>query len=102
MKTKPDTRQFNLKKDPSAFLESGAADLVDQAEKKTKSETEPKKEVIQPTVPIKVHREQKIFRLPLDLINELKKESYERSLKNGTRVTETELVEQALRAYFDR
>lgn len=49
----------------------------------------------------KVHREQKIFRLPVDLIAELKKQSYERSVKTGVRVTETELVEQALRAYFD-
>ena len=46
----------------------------------------------------KVHREQKVFRLPLDLINALKRECYERSVKTGLRVTETELVEQALRS----
>ncbi len=48
----------------------------------------------------KIHREQKVFRLPLDLINHLKRESYERSINLGSRVTETELVEQALRSFF--
>lgn len=79
MKAKPNTEQF--KKDPSAFLQGGAVDSANR--------TEP--------VITKVHREQKVFRLPLDLINALKRESYERSVKAGFRVTETELVEQALR-----
>lgn len=48
----------------------------------------------------KMHREQKVFRLPLDLINLLKRESYERSVQTGSRVTETELVEQALRKFL--
>jgi hypothetical protein len=84
MKAKPNTEQF--KKDPSAFLQGGAVDSANR--------TEP---VIQSMV-TKVHREQKVFRLPLDLINALKRESYERSVKTGLRVTETELVEQALRS----
>lgn len=69
-----------------AFLESGTADLVNKFEK--------------PQLMAKVQREQKVFRLPLDLINELKREAYEQSIKTGSRVTETELVEQALRAFF--
>lgn len=72
----------------NAFLEGGAADLANKTEQR------------QPTA--KVQREQKIFRLPIDLINELKRESYEQSMKTGTRVTETELVEQALKAFFKR
>jgi hypothetical protein len=50
----------------------------------------------------KVNKEKKIFRLSLDLINTLKRGPYKQSLKTGTRVTETELVEQALREFFDR
>lgn len=82
MKPKPNTDQF--RKDPSAFLEGGAVD--------TANRTEPQ------SVVAKVHREQKVFRLPLDLISALKRESYERSVRTGSRVTETELVEKALRA----
>ncbi len=72
----------------NAFLEGGAADLANKTE--------------QPQPTAKVQREQKIFRLPIDLINELKRESYEQSMKTGTRVTETELVEQALKTFFKR
>lgn len=100
MKTKPNTDQFKPKKDPSAFLEGGTADLANQTEKSQQASSESQAPTIQITT--KVHREQKIFRLPVDLINELKRESYERSVKTGTRVTETELVEQALKAFFYR
>ena len=83
-----------MKKKPNIddFLESGVADL---ANKKPQS-------INDVVIPAKVQREQKIFRLPIDLINELKREAYEQSVKTGTRVTETELVEQALRAFFKR
>ena len=101
MKTKPDTEQFKPKKDPSAFLEGGTADLANQAEKSQQVSAESQVPIDQPVTNIRVHREQKIFRLPLDLINALKRESYERSVKTGTRVTETELVEQAIRAFLD-
>lgn len=84
MKAKPNIDQFNPVKNPDAFLEGGAADLASKTEQPTE----------------KVRREQKIFRLPINLINELKRQSYEQSMKMGTRVTETELVEQALKAFF--
>ena len=98
MKAKPNTDQFKLKKDPSDFLEGGAADAAYRI-------ATPQSAVVAPAptarpVETKVHREQKIFRLPLDLIAFLKRESYERSVKTGTRVTETELVEQALRSMY--
>lgn len=86
MKKKPDIAEF---------LEGGTADA---AARKT-----PEKEIasdIKSTA--KVHREQKIFRLPLDLINDLRREAYERTVSSGERVTETELVEQALRAFFKK
>ena len=92
MKAKPNTDQFKLKKDPSDFLEGGAADAADRIPAVVAPTAQP--------VETKVHREQKIFRLPLDLIAFLKRESYERSVQTGTRVTETELVEQALRAMY--
>lgn len=99
MKIKPNTEQFKPNKDPSAFLESGAADVL---EKKPQSEPKPEIASHQAITPGKIHREQKIFRLSVELINELKKQSYERSVAAGIRVTETELVENALRAYFDK
>ena len=94
MKAKPNTDQFKPKKDPSAFLEGGAGDAADRAD------AVPPAPTAQPVAEAKVHREQKIFRLPLDLIKHLKRESYERSEKTGSRVTETELVEQALKAFL--
>ena len=97
MKAKPNTDQFKIVKDPSDFLESGAADLADKANK-SQQVTNPS--VAQAIVTTKVHREQKVFRLPLDLINALKTASYEQSMKTGSRVTETELVEQALREFL--
>ena len=99
MKAKPNTDQFKLPKDPSAFLEGGAADAADRA---GTSQPDAVKPLAIKEVGSKVHREQKIFRLPLDLIDELKREAYERSVKTGSRVTETELVEQALRIFFKR
>lgn len=92
MKAKPNTDQFKPKKDPSDFLEGGAADKAEKAQTVA----------VQPLIETKVHREQKVFRLPLDLINTLKREAYERSMKTGSRVTETELVEQSLRMFFDK
>ena len=100
MKAKPNTDQFKPKKDPSAFLEGGAADASDRAEKQKSAAVPPPAPTAQPVAEAKVHREQKIFRLSLALIKVLKRESYERSEKIGARVTETELVEQALWAFF--
>ena len=100
MKAKPNTDQFKPKKDPSDFLEGGVADAADRMP--PPAVVAPQAPTVQPGQPVeaKVHREQKIFRLPLDLIAFLKRESYERSVKTGTRVTETELVEQALRTMY--
>lgn len=101
MKSKPNTDQFKPKKDPSDFLEGGAADAADRMGTPQQAAV-PQAPIVLPAVAVKAHREQKIFRLPLDLIAFLKRESYERSVKTGSRVTETELVEQALRAFYDR
>ena len=100
MKAKPNTDQFKPEKDPSTFLEGGAGDAADRMKKVHPAAATLQKPTDQPVIEAKVHREQKVFRLPLDLINELKREAYERSVKSGSRVTETELVEQSLRAFF--
>lgn len=102
MKVKPNTDQFKLKKDPSAFLEGGAADAADRIATPQPVVIATQTQIAQPVVEAKVYREQKVFRLPIDLINVLKRESYERSVKAGSRVTETELVEQALRIFFNK
>ena len=101
MKAKPDTDQFKPNKDPSDFLEGGAADAADRMGTPQPAAAVSQAPIVLPAVAVKAHREQKIFRLPLDLIAFLKRESYERSVKTGSRVTETELVEQALRAFYD-
>ena len=87
MKPKPNINQFNSTSSVDAFLESGNSGT-------NNTPTAPK-------LKSKVYREQKVFRLPIDLIEALKKESYEQSLKTGSRITETELVEQALRAFLN-
>ena len=96
MKRKPDTDQFKLTDEISTFLDGGAADAADRENLHVPKDTS----TIYTRQP-KVHREQKVFRLPLDLINALKREAYERSVQTGNRVTETELVEEALRSMLN-
>jgi hypothetical protein len=84
MKNKPNTDQFRLpSKDPFEFLDSGIADMVHQVRKEE-------------GFPQKILKEQKVFRLPIKIIRALKTEAYERSMRSGLRVTETDLVELAL------
>lgn len=101
MKSKPNTDQFKIKKDPTSFLEGGDFESSDRTNKiqiPLVATQDPHQTSM--IVESKMHREQKVFRLPLDLINLLKRESYERSVQTGSRVTETELVEQALRKFL--
>jgi hypothetical protein len=97
VKAKPNTDQFKQKKDPSAFLEGASADRIE----KTQQILESQVKSAQPVASARVNRQQKVFRLSLDLIQALKRESYERSVEKGSRVTETDLVEKALRAYLN-
>lgn len=101
MKSRPNTDQFALKKDPTDFLNGGAADAANAPAKPASPPAPMSALIAQTTLPMaRVHREQKVFRLPVDLIATLKREAYERSVKAGGRVTETDLVEQALKAYL--
>jgi hypothetical protein len=103
MKTKPNTEQFSLEKalSRSNFLEGGIADAAD------KDKTEQNAIINNPNniqileTKNKIYREQKVFRLQIDIIQALKRESYERSIREGYRVTETELVETALKQYLN-
>lgn len=79
MKSKPDI---------NSFLNGGAVDKANKLESDFAASK-------------KIHKEQKIFRLPLDIINALKKESYEQSITSGQRITETMLVEDALRKFLN-
>lgn len=93
MRGKPDLSKLGSpKKDVNAFLDGAGAD---QAEKPATGDSKPDAAAVT-TQP----KEQKAFRLPVDLIVALRREAFERTEKTGTRVTETELVEDALRTYL--
>lgn len=87
MRKKPDTRAFSAPKDPSAFLD-GATELAPAHP----SLAQPTR-AGQPKLT-------KIFNLSPELVQALKREAFERSTLEGRRVTETELVDSALRAYL--
>lgn len=96
MRGKPDLSKLGSpKKDVNAFLDGAGAD---QAEKPISTAAgantlDSSAAAVQP-------KEQKAFRLPIDLIIALRREAFERTEKTGSRVTETELVEDALRVYL--
>ncbi len=98
---KPNTDQFIAGKDPSAFLESGAADMAEVKLPPSAPNVPTKKTPVRVEQAVsKVQKEQKVFRLPIDVIKALKRESFERSIETDTRVTEMEIVELALRKYL--
>jgi len=77
-----------MKSKPSIddFLQSGAADAENR--------------VADLPVSPRIHRDQKVFRLPLDVIKALKNYAHDLSMETDTRITEQLIVEQALRAYM--
>jgi hypothetical protein len=92
MKGKPDLRGFSgPAKDPTAFLEGGAADTADR----TVSAARPPAQQAKPEPTV-----QKLFRLPWDVAQALKMGAVEQSAIQGRRVTETEIVELLIRENF--
>ncbi|WGL94016.1 hypothetical protein [Arsenophonus nasoniae] len=87
MRVKPNLKNF---KDPTEFLENGAAD---KAESKYSSNKIKKSDVI-PT-------QQKIFRLPVDVVNNLKLHVTKLQIESGKRITETDIIESLLRKYLN-
>jgi hypothetical protein len=92
MRKKPDTRSFEMTKDPSAFLDGGVAEHQALPVSPTSNTNTAK--TGQPKLT-------KIFNLSPELVQALKKEAFERSTNEGRRVTETELVDSALRQYLN-
>lgn len=74
-----------------AFLDAGAA-----------SDRQPKRETTsQPAAPLPTEfRKQMVMQLPVALINDLKRRALEQSVSSGKRVTQQQLVEEALKKYL--
>ena len=102
MKSRPDVTRF--KANPSAFL-VGAAEPTSpapvKAPKKAKEKAKEQLEIV-PKVATEADSpktEQKGFRLRLETIANIEREVYARRVK-GDKITQTELVEQALADFF--
>lgn len=74
-----------------AFLDAGAA-----------SDRQPKRETTSPpATPVPTEfRKQMVMQLPVALINDLKRRALEQSVSSGKRVTQQQLVEEALKSYL--
>jgi len=103
MKGKPNTAQFKPPKDPTAFLEGGEADKAE-------------KPLVAPTVvttppaatpparrgsaALRPRAGAKIFNFPEELADRLRREALKRSEEKGGRVTEKDIVIEALEAFL--
>lgn len=77
-----------------AFLDGGAA-----SERQPKAEASPRATASEPPAPTEF-RKQMVMQLPIALINDLKRRALEQSVNSGKRVTQQQLVEEALRKYL--
>ncbi len=92
MKKKPDLSGFGAPKDPNAFLEGGAAAAAEKREAPVVASAAPSAEGAKITKTIRMSR-------TMDL--RLKEEAHRRSMAEGKRVTESDLIEQALLKYLN-
>lgn len=96
MRKKPDLSVLSdARKDPSAFIQGGAADRAEHPK--------PAAAVAagDSDAPRRGRgRVQKIFNFPEDLADRLRDEAAARSRETGSRVTEKDIVVAALEAYF--
>jgi len=76
-----------------AFLEGGAA-----TDRQPKPATNPRAE--SPAAVPTEFRRQMVMQLPVALINDLKRRALEQSVSSGKRVTQQQLVEEALKKYL--
>lgn len=90
MKGKPNTAQFKPPKDPTAFLEGGEADKAEKPLVAPAEETQRYGRA----------RVQKIFNFPEELADRLRREALKRSEEKGGRVTEKDIVIEALGAFL--
>ena len=80
--------------DVDAFLTGGTADSIKPVPAQSLASVIPKP-------PPKAVREQKVFRLPVTMIDDLRRVVFHHSALQNRRVTETEIVELAIQAFID-
>lgn len=105
MKSKPNTAQFKLPKDPASFLEGGEADKVEKPLTAPATVTPPSAAVspVVEEVPRRGRgRVQKIFNFSEELADRLRDEAMSRSRETGVRITEKDIVVEALEAHLKR
>ncbi len=78
-----------------------AFDAVDAFLTGAKAEVRPAIVAQIPAPPPKTQREQKVFRLPVSMIEDLRRVVFRHSALQNRRVTETEIVELAIQAFID-
>ena len=101
MKGKPNTAQFKPPKDPTAFLEGGEADRMERPA--PVPAPAPAAAPLAEEAPRRARgRVQKIFNFPEDLADRLRDEALLRSREKGGRVTEKDIVVEALEAFLNR
>lgn len=100
MRKKPDISGFATPKDPTAFLESGTADVAERPIAVVP--TLPTQPVVTETLRRGRGKIQKIFNFPEELADRLRDEAIARSRATGTRVTEKDIVLAALDAYLNQ
>lgn len=98
MKGKPNTAQFKPPKDPTAFLEGGEADKAEKPLVAPAAVATPP--AAEETQRYGRARVQKIFNFPEELADRLRREALKRSEEKGGRVTEKDIVIEALEAFL--
>lgn len=95
MKKKPDLTGFGAPKDSNAFLEGGAAAAAEKREPPSPSAP------AAATLAAEGARITKTIRMSRSLDLRLKEEAHRRTMAEGKRVTESDLIEQSLLKYLN-
>ena len=101
MKAKPDIG-FAHRKDLNEFLESGAADRAEKPAAPAAPAPAATPPVVEEGPRYGRARVQKIFNFPEELADRLREEASARSKQTGRRVTEKDIVVEALEAFLKR
>lgn len=101
MKPKPDTSQFRIPKDPTAFLEGGSADQAAQASESIKPSSTSTSDVEQARRRSRGNVA-KVFHFPEEMADRLRDEATIRTRLSGARVSEKDIVLRALELYFQQ
>ena len=103
MKAKPDISGFaQPRKDLNEFLESGAADRAEKPAAPAAPAPAATPPVAEEGPRYGRARVQKIFNFPEELADRLREEASARSKQTGRRVTEKDIVIEALEAFLKR